>query len=168
MGTVGEKGDQAKQAANEKSTQAGERLTGLADTLREKTQTLEPDHPVANVATKAAGALEQTGSVPPGEHAGRLDGRSEATHLAQAARIRLVAAGLGYMAARAFRNNRNLSHEGHKGHKGRERGKGELLSSFSLFSSLCSSFFVVRFSRQTGAVVGRRTVGPRAVTRSKV
>lgn len=61
-GTVGEKGDQAKQTADEKATQAGERLTGLAGTLREKTQTLDEGSPAANAATKAAGALEQTGA----------------------------------------------------------------------------------------------------------
>lgn len=103
VGTVTEKGGQVKQAATEKSAQAGERLTGLADTLREKTQTLEPDHPVANVATKAAGALEQTGTYlqehTPDDWVGdlkRLIARKPIESVC-------VAAGLGYMAARASR-----------------------------------------------------------------
>ena len=103
VGTVGEKGDLAKQAANEKSTQAGERLTGLADSLREKTQTLEPDHPVATAATKAAGALEQTGTYlqqsTPDDWMGDLKQLISRKPVESV----LIAAGLGYMAARAFR-----------------------------------------------------------------
>jgi len=102
-GTVSEKGDQAKQAANEKSTQAGEKLTGLADSLRDKTQTLDPDHPVANAATKAAGALEQTGAYlqqsTPDDWVGDLKQLISRKPVESV----LVAAGLGYMAARAFR-----------------------------------------------------------------
>lgn len=102
-GTVGEKGDQAKQAANEKSTQAGERLTGLAGSLRDKTQTLDADHPVANAATKAADALEQTGSYlqqsTPDDWMGDL--KQLISH--KPIESVLIAAGLGYMAARAFR-----------------------------------------------------------------
>ncbi len=103
VGTVGEKGDQAKQTANEKSTQAGEKLTGFADTLREKTQTLESDHPVANAATKAAGALEQTGTYlqqsTPDDWMGDLKQLISRKPVESV----LVAAGLGYMAARALR-----------------------------------------------------------------
>ncbi len=102
-GTVGEKGDLAKQAANEKSTQAGEKLTGLAGSLRDKTQTLEPDHPVANAATKAADALEQTGTYlqqsTPDDWVGDL--KQLISH--KPIESVLIAAGLGYMAARAFR-----------------------------------------------------------------
>jgi len=102
-GTVSEKGDQARQTANEKSTQAGEKLTGLADSLRDKTQTLDPDHPVANAATKAAGALEQTGAYlqqsTPDDWVGDLKQLISRKPVESV----LIAAGLGYMTARAFR-----------------------------------------------------------------
>jgi len=102
-GTVGEKGEQVKQAANEKSTQAGEKLTGLAGALREKTETMGAESPVANVATKAAGALEQTGSYlqehTPDDWVGDLKQLISRKPLESV----LVAAGIGYMAARAFR-----------------------------------------------------------------
>lgn len=103
VGAVGEKGDLAKQTANEKSTQAGEKLTGFADTIREKTQTLEADHPVANAATKAAGAFEQTGTYlqqsTPDDWMGDLKQLISRKPVESV----LVAAGLGYMVARAFR-----------------------------------------------------------------
>lgn len=102
-GTVGEKGDQAKQVANERSTQAGERLADLAGTLRDRTQTMEPESPVASVATRAAGALEQTGSYlqqsTPDDWVGDLKQLISRKPLESV----LVAAGLGYMASRAFR-----------------------------------------------------------------
>lgn len=103
VGTVGEKSDLAKQTANEKSTQAGEKLTGYADTLREKTQSLDADHPVANAATKAANALGQTGAYlqqsTPDDWMGDLKQLISQKPLESV----LVAAGIGYMAARAFR-----------------------------------------------------------------
>jgi ElaB/YqjD/DUF883 family membrane-anchored ribosome-binding protein len=101
--TVGERGEQAKQAANQTATQAGEKLTDLATTLREKTQTLEPESPVANVATKAADALEQTGSYlqqsTPDDWVGDLKSLIARKPLESV----LVAAGIGYLLARAFR-----------------------------------------------------------------
>ncbi len=103
VGTVGEKSDLAKQTANEKSTQAGEKLTGYADTLREKTQSLDADHPVANAATKAANALGQTGAYlqqsTPDDWMGDLKQLISQKPLESV----LIAAGIGYMAARAFR-----------------------------------------------------------------
>jgi len=102
-GTVGEKGDLAKQAANEKSTQAGEKLTELAGSLRDKTQTLDPDHPVANAATKAAGALEQTGTYLQQHTPDDWVGDLKQLIARKPVESVLVAAGLGYMAARAFR-----------------------------------------------------------------
>jgi vacuolar-type H+-ATPase subunit E/Vma4 len=102
-GTVGDTGEQVKQAANEKSTQAGERLTGLAGTLREKTEPLGTESPVANVATKAADALHQTGSYlqesTPDDWMGDLKQLISRKPLESV----LLAAGLGYMAARAFK-----------------------------------------------------------------
>jgi ElaB/YqjD/DUF883 family membrane-anchored ribosome-binding protein len=102
-GTVEERGEQAKQAANQTATQAGEKLTGLATTLREKTQTLEPESPVASVATKAVDALEQTGSYlqesTPDDWVGDLKSLIARKPLESV----LVAAGIGYLFARAFR-----------------------------------------------------------------
>jgi uncharacterized protein YjbJ (UPF0337 family) len=103
MGTVGDKGEQVKQAANDKSTQAGGKLTDLADTLREKSGAMGTESPVANVATKAAGALHQTGSYlqesTPDDWMGDLKQLISRKPFESV----LVAAGLGYMAARAFK-----------------------------------------------------------------
>ncbi len=103
VGTVGEKGDQVKQVANERSTLAGDKLTGLAGTLREKSQTIGADSTVANVATRAAGALEQTGNYL--QESTPDDWMSDLKQLISRKPIEsvLVAAGLGYMAARALR-----------------------------------------------------------------
>ena len=103
LGTVTEKSGQMKQAANDKSTQAGGKLTDLAGTLREKTQTLEPDHPVANVATKAADALEQTGTYLQASTPEDWVGDLKRLIAHKPIESVLLAAGLGYMAARAFR-----------------------------------------------------------------
>lgn len=100
---AGERGEQAKTAADEKATQAGERLTELASTLREKTQTLGADSPVAEVASRAAGALEQTGSYltesTPDDWVGDLKQLISRKPLEAV----LAAAAIGYLAARAFR-----------------------------------------------------------------
>lgn len=103
MGTVGEKGDLARQAANEKATQAGEKLTALAGSLRDKTQTLEPDHPVVSAATKAAGALEQTGTYLQQHTPDDWMGDLKQLIARKPVESVLIAAGLGYMAARAFK-----------------------------------------------------------------
>ena len=83
--------------------QAGERLTGFATTLREKTQTLEPESPVATVATRAVGALEQTGSYlqqsTPDDWVGDVKRVISRKPLESV----LVAASIGYLIARAFR-----------------------------------------------------------------
>jgi gas vesicle protein len=102
-GTVGDTGEQVKQVANEKSTQAGEKLTGLAGTLREKTEPLGAESPVANVATKAAGALEQTGTYLQGTTPDDWMGDLKQLISRKPFESVLVAAGLGYMAARAFK-----------------------------------------------------------------
>jgi hypothetical protein len=102
-GTVGDRGEQAKQTANEKSTQAGEKLTGLADTLREKAEPLGAESPVANVATKAAGALHQTGSYLQESTPDDWMGDVKSLIARKPLESVLVAAGLGYMAARAFK-----------------------------------------------------------------
>jgi vacuolar-type H+-ATPase subunit E/Vma4 len=102
-GTVGDTGEQVKQAANEKSTQAGEKLTGLAGTLREKAEPLGAESPVANVATKAAGALEQTGTYLQGSTPDDWMGDLKQLISRKPFESVLVAAGLGYMAARAFK-----------------------------------------------------------------
>lgn len=100
---AGERGEQAKTTADEKATQAGERLTGLASSLREKTQTLGTDSPVAGVASKAADALEQTGSYltesTPDDWVGDLQKLIARKPLESV----LAAAAIGYLAARAFR-----------------------------------------------------------------
>lgn len=103
LGTVGERGGHVKQAANEKSTQAGEKLTELAGALRDKTGTMGPDHPVATAATKAAGALEQTGSYL--QERSPDDWMTDLKSLIARKPLEsvLVAAGIGYMAARAFK-----------------------------------------------------------------
>jgi ElaB/YqjD/DUF883 family membrane-anchored ribosome-binding protein len=103
IGTVGEKGEQAKQVANEKSTQAGEKLTGIAGTLRDRTQAMGSDSPVATVATKAAGALEQTGSYLQESTPDAWVGDLKQLISRKPIESVIVAAGLGYMAARAFR-----------------------------------------------------------------
>jgi hypothetical protein len=107
--SVGERGEQAKQAANQTATQAGEKLTDLATALREKTQTLEPESPVANMATMAVGALEQTGTYlqesTPDDWMGDLKRLIARKPLESV----LVAASIGYLIARAFRG-------GHSGH----------------------------------------------------
>jgi hypothetical protein len=102
-GTVGDTGEQVKQAANEKSTQAGEKLTGLAGTLREKTEPLGAESPMGSVATKAADALHQTGSYL--QESTPDDWMGDLKHLIARKPLEsvLVAAGLGYMAARAFK-----------------------------------------------------------------
>jgi hypothetical protein len=102
-GTVGDRGEQAKQTANEKSTQAGEKLTVLADTLREKAEPLGAESPVANVATKAAGALHQTGSYLQESTPDDWMGDVKSLIARKPLESVLVAAGLGYMAARAFK-----------------------------------------------------------------
>ena len=102
-GTVGDRGEQAKQVANDRSTQAGEKLTGLAGTLREKTEPLGADSPVANVATKAVGALEQTGSYLQGSTPDDWMGDLKQLISRKPLESVLFAAGLGYMAARAFK-----------------------------------------------------------------
>ncbi len=100
---AGERGDLAKTTADEKATQAGERLTGLASTLREKTQALGEDSPVAGVANRAVGALEQTGSYltdsTPDDWVGDLQKLISRKPLESI----LAAAAIGYLAARAFR-----------------------------------------------------------------
>ncbi len=103
MGTVGDKGEQVKQAANEKSSQAGEKLADLAGALREKSGAMGTESPVANVATKAAGALEQTGSYLQGSTPDDWVGDLKQLISRKPLESVLVAAGLGYMAARAFK-----------------------------------------------------------------